>query len=199
MSKKEIFLTIEQVLREGNNIVNQDIKSQFVHKHVNCNVNQMVEYILRKSWEDHDAPMNFDDIENYYSYPEFIGEYAKFDGGNDKERQLEIDRIQEISNDLLNSKGQKLQKHRNIHELIEEEVYKLQTLEEENAEIFEWWQVSDFLCVKLKEQGYPVIEDFNLWGRTTTGQAILLDGVITKICADMEILQGQKHSWQSKF
>ena len=63
-------------------------------------------------------------------------------------------------------------------------------------EVFEWWMVSSYLCEKLKEKGCPIIEYENIWGRTTTGQAILLDYVITEICAEMEILQGQKYSWE---
>ena len=37
-----------------------------------------------------------------------------------------------------------------------------------------------------------------VWGRCTTGQAILLDGVITRICADMGILEGQEYAWSTK-
>lgn len=71
-------------------------------------------------------------------------------------------------------------------------------MENEPQEIFEYWIVSDFLYRKLKEQGEPVLEWGNncYWGRCTTGQAILLDYVISKICSDMEILDGQKYSWK---
>ena len=65
----------------------------------------------------------------------------------------------------------------------------------DQQEVFEWWMVSSYLCEKLKEKGCPIIDNENIWGRTTTGQAILLDYVITEICAEMEILQGQKYSW----
>ena len=63
------------------------------------------------------------------------------------------------------------------------------------VEIFEWWAVSDWLAAKLIEVGECVIEGNSIWGRSTTGQAILLDGVITRICADMGILDGQINSW----
>ena len=42
------------------------------------------------------------------------------------------------------------------------------------------------------------LKDFfgmTVWGRATTGQAILLDGVISEICSDMEILEGQANEW----
>lgn len=55
--------------------------------------------------------------------------------------------------------------------------------EEEPQEIFEWWLVSDWLLGKLREVGEPVINsDFGcLWGRTCTGQAIIMDGTIQSI------------------
>jgi len=67
-------------------------------------------------------------------------------------------------------------------------------------EIYEWWIVSEYLYRKFKEKGEPVLEWGNnyYWGRTTTGQAILLDSVITSICREMEILDGQKYSWAEK-
>lgn len=50
-------------------------------------------------------------------------------------------------------------------------------------EIFEWWIVSSFLEKDLREQGEPLlVTDYGTWwGRTCTGQAILLDGVIERI------------------
>lgn len=68
----------------------------------------------------------------------------------------------------------------------------------EPQEIYEYWLVSEYLGNKLKAKGEPVLEWglHLIWGRTTTGQAILLDGVISEICEDMEILEGQKYSWK---
>jgi hypothetical protein len=50
-------------------------------------------------------------------------------------------------------------------------------------EIYEWWVVSSWLAKKLQGQGEPILEnDYGVWwGRTTTGQAILLDEVIERI------------------
>lgn len=55
-------------------------------------------------------------------------------------------------------------------------------------EIYEHWFVSDWLARKLEEQGEKVDRDFaglNVWARTTTGQAIAMDGVIQRIYAAM--------------
>lgn len=57
-----------------------------------------------------------------------------------------------------------------------------ESFEAEPQEIFEWWAVSPWLYEQLKEEGKPVIDTFpHLWGRTTSGQQIRLDAVITTI------------------
>ena len=74
----------------------------------------------------------------------------------------------------------------------------IEELEQEPQEIYEWWIVTSYLCDKLRENGEPVLEWGNncYWGRCCTGQAILLDSVISEICSDMEILEGQKNEWK---
>jgi hypothetical protein len=68
----------------------------------------------------------------------------------------------------------------------------------EMQEICEWIHVSNFLHDRLREKGHPVWNDVNVyvWGRTSTGQAILFDDVISEICNDMEIFEGQKNEWK---
>jgi len=50
-------------------------------------------------------------------------------------------------------------------------------------EALEHWLVSDWLANRLREEGEMVIDfmDLTIWGRTTSGQAILLDSVIEDI------------------
>jgi len=51
-------------------------------------------------------------------------------------------------------------------------------------EALEHWIVSDYLADKLEAAGEMVLRDFmglTIWGRTTSGQSILLDGVICGI------------------
>lgn len=72
--------------------------------------------------------------------------------------------------------------------------------ESQPKEIYEWWIVKEWLYKKLIAKGEAGLEWGNncYWGRTTTGQAILLDSVISEICSEMEILEGQKYSWGKK-
>ena len=70
--------------------------------------------------------------------------------------------------------------------------------ETEPQEIYEYWIVSPWLGEKLKDKGEPILERWGgwIWGRTCTGQAILLDNVISEICYEMGILDGQPHEWK---
>lgn len=54
-------------------------------------------------------------------------------------------------------------------------------------EIFEWWAVSGWLLDKLEAKGEPVLKTDlgDWWGRCTTGQSIILDGIIEEIFDDM--------------
>ena len=54
-------------------------------------------------------------------------------------------------------------------------------------EVYEYWLVSDWMGRHLTDRGYLVVEWMNLtiWGRQTSGQAILLDYVIRVICGEL--------------
>jgi hypothetical protein len=59
-------------------------------------------------------------------------------------------------------------------------------IEPVQAEVFEHWAVTDWFADKLEAAGEKVDRDFaglNVWGRTTTGQSIAMDGVIARIYA----------------
>lgn len=176
----------------ANSSTNQDIKSKFVEREVYCNVNSLVEYCLNKGFEDSESPINFDELENYYSYPEYFGTYAKFEGGSEEERDAEIERLRDSISDIEEENG-----NPDFIKRINEEIEALENLESEPQEVFEWWAVSSYLYDQLKEKGEVVCDcgSCYVWGRTTTGQAILLDGVISEICGEMEILQGQENDW----
>lgn len=72
---------------------------------------------------------------------------------------------------------------------IKNEVSEIEDLDGEYIEVYEWWMVSSWLAGKLEEKGEIVIGDECIWGRRTTGQAILLDYIISEICNDMELLK----------
>lgn len=55
--------------------------------------------------------------------------------------------------------------------------------ETEPREVFEWWLVDGFMYEDLKASGQPVFEYGcnKIWGRCTTGQAIICDYQIQKL------------------
>lgn len=71
-------------------------------------------------------------------------------------------------------------------------------IEPQQVEAYEHWIISNYLKDKLAEKGEMVgnVLGFDIWGRTCSGQAILLDGVISAICEDMQILEGQENEWK---
>ena len=50
--------------------------------------------------------------------------------------------------------------------------------------IYEYWIVTPWLGKKLKDKGELVYETWGgwIWGRTCTGQPILLDSIISSTC-----------------
>ena len=66
----------------------------------------------------------------------------------------------------------------------EEAFFVLEIGDCETREVLEHWIVSDWLANRLEERGECVLRDFfglTVWGRTCSGQAISLDGVIGDI------------------
>lgn len=58
----------------------------------------------------------------------------------------------------------------------------------ESAEVFEWWRVSEWMGKKLAKVGECVLDNAYgcWWGRCTTGQWAMMDGVIQKVAALIE-------------
>lgn len=61
-------------------------------------------------------------------------------------------------------------------------------IEPQQNEAYEHWIMTDWFATLLEQAGEMVIHDFfglTIWGRTTTGQAISMDGVIECIFEDL--------------
>ncbi len=192
--------TIKKI--DFNSSVNQNIKDKFVGIHVKGCVTSLIEFIL--SQDSLNAPFQMDEIENFYSYPEWseavLGENLHFYGGTETDKELFLEnftRLLEDSEHLLKTNTISEFTHERNMEIIDEAREDFQSLDTENLEVFEWWLVSDYLGRKLSELGHPIVSDGlnTYWGRCTTGQAILLDYAISQVCSDMEILEGQSNSW----
>jgi len=186
-----------------NSSVNQEIKGQFIQREVFCNVNSLVEYCLKQGYEDRESPVNFDDIENlYYLDKENVIYDILRQWDNKKDDFITYANDPDTYNRRVKTSGD----FKVFLNSLDTDDFKTFCddfdidCEEETQEIYEWWAVSSYLADKLKAYGQPICDtgSCHVWGRTCTGQAILLDGVISRICSDMEILDGQSNSWAKK-
>lgn len=171
---------------------NQDIKRKFVEREVFSCVTMMTEYILSKGYEDREAPFCMDDVENIY-----IDNSEEIEKLQEKKEELEtkLEELQEQT-DPAPAIEEQIEKLEKKISSIEDKIEELENEQTEPQEVYEWWMCSDWLIGKLKDQGEPVLVDEGIWGRTCTGQSILLDHVISVICEELEILEGQKNEWK---
>ena len=58
---------------------------------------------------------------------------------------------------------------------------------DDSSEVLEWWLVTPYMAELLKEKGEVILSDYDCywWGRTTSGQALYMDGVIQEIAEQM--------------
>jgi len=163
-----------------NSSENQSIKRDFVNREVYCNASTLI-YQLEQDGHYQDEIMEFSlkyeireedlirDIKQ--DYQEECKEYLK-------DNFTEIPELEDLNEEELKELAYGL--NINIDDY------------EEPIEAYEHWIVSDWLADKLEAYGELVTKDFlglTIWGRTCTGQAILLDWVISKICDDLNMLK----------
>lgn len=219
-----------------NSSKNQRIKGRLVKEEVISFQTPIVNYILKKSYEDNDpdAPFTYDDVENQYSQTcpncqEELEELSSediepvrkwkctcceqlydtkkeaenccYDFDYDGEAPATKIWLCPLCEDEHDTKDgatdcfchwdKEIYKCYNGHYIYETDIV------EEHKEIYEWWEVTSWLADELAKYGECVIRNSQkkYWGRTTTGQAILLDYVISRIAEDMEILEGQENDW----
>ena len=164
----------------SNSSENQSIKSDFVGREVYCCASSLI-YQLQQDGHYTDEIMEFslkdelreedlkDEIREYYKKE--LKEYLK--DRFTEETSLEVldtEELKDLADDL----------NIDIDNFIEPE------------EALEHWIVSDWLADKLEAYGELITKDFlglTIWGRTCSGQAIMLDWVISKICNDLDMLK----------
>lgn len=140
------------------------VAEKIVRDDIYCNVDSFVRYILQKSYEDGNAPISYDDLEN--ETPDFYGMTKK------ELRAILSEEHGWDSNDWMGmSQGDLASACQDNYEA---------------GEVYEYWAISDWLYNKLKDRGQIVIDAYpQIWGRQTTGQAIVLDDVIRSIAKDI--------------
>lgn len=158
-----------------NSPINQKIKGRFVEREVLACISDMADHLF--SW-DGDTYAAYDEFHNFFQKvcPECGSSYGFEEDGDDD--------------------GNIVYKCCSCEHAISENEYS--ELDDEPQEVYEWWIVTPWFGGKLKSHKEVVLERWGgwIWGRCCTGQAILLDGVISDICYEMEILDGQTHAWE---
>jgi len=204
---------MEKKKTDFNSNVNQNIKQKFVGQHIYCNVSMMLQELQELNQLDSERGVNIFDHVTPYG----IFEDAEIDETEVNEKIDEIqDKISELeeiadyygdkslefcSEDAGNNYDILEEKGNNLILKLEDKITELEEMEfDQYPEILEYYTVSDFLANKLKENNHIIIDVYycKIWGRGTSGQAILLDNVISEICNDMQILEGQSYSWAKK-
>ena len=82
----------------------------------------------------------------------------------------------------VNPNGQRWQGADTAQVICEE----IEFIDPVQTEVYEHWAVTDWFADKLEAAGEKVDRDFaglNVWGRTTTGQSMTMDGVVQRIYA----------------
>lgn len=184
--------------------VNQDIKRTFIGRDVYCCATTMVNELITAN--SLDSELGFDYLENLIPYGEYDFEELTEEERDEKIEELEekidiLDEIHEYYYDGEDSEDY-IQKTNKANYFIDELNRIIDELNDMNfdnyPEVYEWWLVSNNLARRLKSHGHIIVDDYtcSIWGRQCSGQAILLDNVISVICEEMEILDGQRFSWK---
>lgn len=129
---------------------------QIIEREILCNDSVFVSALMKTSF---DGEFDFDHIENL------------FDESNDAIEEFLTDeaRLPDCWNELDSDAQRKLGEEFGFSPLLKD--------------IYEWWRVSKMLAFQLSEIDEAILKnDYGTWwGRTCSGQAIIMDGTIQKL------------------
>lgn len=152
----------------------------FINLNVGCCLSSEIDYILKKSYEDNEAPLSYEDLDLFDLNKAKEHILYKFDELSKEEHE---DFLYKINEDLFQNLDTEEQREERLNKYLEtlnkedlENLFNDLDLDtyEAHAEVYEWWFISDTLLYRLEEQG-EVILNKCFWGRCTTGQHISLD------------------------
>ena len=150
----------------------QERNKKLVNREIMVCQTGLVEEILKVSGENKTDLPALDDIENLYEY-----KCPQCGHG-----EVDLEKFEAVESDSTTKESTYIYICPNCNEGFDEEP------DNEPQEIMEWWLITQWMYEKLRDKGEPILNyaNFNYWwGRTCTGQAIMLDGVIDRICEDL--------------
>lgn len=204
---------------------NEKILNRLVNNEVYCNMTPEVEYILNSTLQNgdySDASFSIEDYDeaidnvrehvceecgacdDFEDYDPLTADESDFHGEDwDQEHPaytcpicgMEYDTLQEARECCQYNSARRC---KNCGKVYDE--YSFDELDTITPEVNEWYAVSDWLGEKLGQYGEIVIDAWgkSYWGRQCTGQSVICDSVIEQIAYDLEILEGQTHSWEGR-
>ena len=173
-----------------NSSENQNIKRKFVENEVVYCVSYLISELSKLQehldFQDQEALYNIQSTPDYEAAVNY-SDTCHVIHSNFLEGYIWVNKETHVISDSFDTKNEAYQNCCEEH-----------NIDYDYIESYEFWIVSEHLARKLKEKGEMVDEFMGLtvWGRCCSGQAILLDYVISQICNDMEILKGQKYEWK---
>ena len=144
--------------------------NDFVNSNVLVCVSVEWDYMLKKSYEDSESPVSYEDLETPYIDFEQLRDDFKENKEKlkDYKKWLKRKGIEDTETDFESEDEDNLKEYLEDTNQIEEY--------ERNIEIYEWWIIEDPLKYRLEEEREIFLN--GAWGRQTTGQRIILDNVV---------------------
>jgi len=200
---------------EPDSTKNQRIRDMLRQRNVKLCCSGMIQTLVQAGPDlMEELDINFEDLASVLSQPDYeqaVEEWIEDDASIDDLVEAELIEKQKDDEDdvQIENAEDTLCKvaARNARKLTADQLRVLyndhdiaRTSSTNDIEALEHWIVDSSFGRKLGEFGEMVSsdifpDDWTVWGRTTSGQAISMDYVIAQIAASMQILDGQKHSW----
>jgi len=177
-------------MRNYDSVKNQEIKRRFVNREVFYNVSILIDELAKKI--DMLEPEDYEELMKVIEKPDY-------ETAVENDHDCHVQYSKKLDGYVwVNKDTHEISEPFDTYNEACEDCVQENNLDYDYLEIYEHWIVSDFLARKLKAHGEAVGEILGLtvWGRATTGQAICLDYVISKICEELEILEGQRYEWE---
>ena len=155
---------------------------QFVSDCVHCCVSSEIDYIIKKSYDDNETPINHEDT--YFIDYDRMKENLIYNFEDNKEDIINFCNDENTYNRRVKTQGDFEVFLNTISDDEANELNDLLNFDVEYLEIYEWWVISDPLLYRLEQQGQVTINS-KFWGRCTTGQHISLDYCVMRAFIDI--------------
>lgn len=148
---------------------------QWINDCVQCCVSSEWDYILKKSYEDRDAPFSYEDVDLFDSDSAIETLVNDFEDEDKKEDFVLLANDPDTYNRRVKTRNDFDMFLKSLDKDEVKIVYEDLGYEpcETEIEIYEWWIITDPLAYQLENQGEVILN--GAWGRCTSGQSITLD------------------------